>query len=110
MTDSHPTAPAAPTHTEVHHVHYAQTGAAKNGLATAALILGILGFLFTGIPFFVGLFLGGILNILAFIFGIVGAVKSGKLPGNLGRGAAITGIILSCVAFISMFFGAGTVW
>lgn len=109
MSDSH-TTPAAPAPTEVHHVHYNAAGNVTNGLATAALVIGIIGFLATGIPFFVGVFLGGILNVLAFIFGIVGAVKSGKLPNHLGRGAAVTGIVLSCVAFISMFFGAGTIW
>jgi hypothetical protein len=81
----------------------------KNGLATASLILGVVGFVVTLIPFFIGLLFGGVLNILAFIFGIVGAVNA-KRVGNLGQGPAVAGIVLSCVAFLLMFVGAGTIW
>lgn len=86
---------------------YAQ--APTNGLATASLVIGIVGFVVTLIPFFVGLFLGGMLNILAFVFGIIGVVSSSRLRG-LGQGSAIAGIVLSCVAFALMFVGAGTIW
>lgn len=109
MTDSQPNQPA-PAHTEVHHLHYAAPSAPpKNSLATASLTIGVIGLVLTLVPLFIGVFLGGILNILAFIFGIVGAVRSGTV-GGLGKGAAITGIVLSCVAFVLMFFGAGTIW
>ncbi|SDQ39482.1 hypothetical protein SAMN02800687_1710 [Curtobacterium sp. UNCCL20] len=79
-----------------------------NGLAVAALILGIAGFLFTGIPFFIGLFLGGIPNILAIIFGITGIVRARRV--GVGFGMALTGLILGGIAFLSVFLGAGTIW
>jgi hypothetical protein len=107
MSDSTPQ-PPAPSHQQPTYVPVA-VHAPRNSLATAALVLGIVGFVITLVPLFIGLFAGGILNILAFIFGIVGAAKSGKL-GGLGLAAAVTGIVLSCVAFILMFFGAGTIW
>jgi hypothetical protein len=72
-------------------------------------VIGIVGFVVTLIPFFVGLFLGGMLNILAFIFGIIGVVNANRVRG-LGQGSAIAGIVLSCLAFGLMFVGAGTIW
>jgi hypothetical protein len=79
-----------------------------NGMAVAALVLGIVGFFLTGIPFFVGFFLGGIPNVLAIIFGITGIVR-GRRVGR-GTAIAIVGLILGGIAFISMLFGAGTIW
>jgi len=84
-------------------------GGATNGVATAALVLGILGFLITGIPLGIGLLLGGPLDLLAIILGIVGAVRASKNSG-LGNGAAIWGIVLGSIATVSIFFGAGTIW
>lgn len=81
----------------------------KNGFATAALVLGIVGFVVTGIPLFIGLFLGGPMDILAIVFGILGIRKAAALNG-VGKGAAITGLVLGSIAFISIFFGAGTLW
>jgi len=81
---------------------------AKNGLAVAALVLGITGFVTTGIPLFVGLFLGGPQDILAIVFGIVGITRAQRT--GVGLGMAVTGLILGCVAFFSIFLGAGTIW
>lgn len=80
-----------------------------NGYATAALVLGICGFILTGIPFFIGLFLGTIPNILAIVFGIIGMNRASKL-GGLGKGKAVTGFVLATVSLISILFGAGTIW
>lgn len=102
MTDAQvPTpAPAAPVYVAV---------PAKNGAATAALILGIIGFVLTPIPLFIGLFLGGIPALLGVIFGIVGIVRSNTLAG-VGKVAAIVGLVLGGLAVLSIFLGAGTIW
>jgi Protein of unknown function (DUF2510) len=80
-----------------------------NGFSTAALVLGILGFLGMGIPFFIGWFVGGPLDMLALIFGIVGAVKSGE-RGGAGRVPAVVAIVLAGVSLLSVFAGAGSIW
>jgi len=80
-----------------------------NGLATVGLILGILGFLGMGIPFFIGWFIGGPLDILGLIFGIVGAAKSGE-RGGAGKASSIVAIVLAGVSLLSVFVGAGTAW
>lgn len=83
--------------------------AQSNGMAIAAMILGICGFLLTPIPFFVGWFLGGIPDILAIIFGIVGVTAANRL-GGAGRVPAILGIVLGGLGFLSIFVGAGSIW
>ena len=88
--------------------NFAPTATAGNGAATAALVFGILGFLLTPIPLFIGLFLGGPLDILGIIFGIIGVSKAGKV--GRGGAAAVWGLVLSGLAFISIFLGAGTIW
>lgn len=80
-----------------------------NGLAVAALVLGIVGFLLMPIPLFVGWILGGVPDILAVIFGIVGIVKAGERR-NTGLALAIVGLCLGSVSLLSVFIGAGSVW
>jgi hypothetical protein len=80
-----------------------------NGMAVAALILGIWAFCVTWIPLFIGLFLGGIPAVLAVAFGITGIARSGARGGQ-GLPLAIVGLILGGLAFLSIFIGAGTVW
>ena len=86
-----------------------QPTGAVNGAATAALVLGIIGFVLTPIPLFIGLFVGGIPDILAIVFGIVGLVKAPKVA-NRGFAPALVGLILGGLGFLSIFIGAGTVW
>jgi hypothetical protein len=81
----------------------------SNGYATAALVCGIAGFVLMGIPFFIGWFVGGIPDILAVIFGIVGLSRSGALYG-VGRAPAIVGLVLGGVSLLSVFVGAGSLW
>ena len=87
----------------------AQVVLVKNSAATAALVFGIVGFVLMGIPFFIGWFLGGIPDVLAVIFGLMGLVKSGQLR-CAGFGPALTGLILACVSLFSVLFGAGSIW
>lgn len=91
------------------HVVLAASRPIGNGIAIAALILGIWGFMTTWIPLFIGLVLGGIPDILAIIFGIMGIVRARKVGGK-GMPLAIVGLVLGSLAFISIFFGAGTIW
>ncbi|MFC8509565.1 DUF4190 domain-containing protein [Streptomyces sp. NPDC057411] len=69
----------------------------RNGLGTTALVLGIVGLVLAIIPFL--FWLGGILGLLALIFGIVGASRAGKgLATN--KGAAISGLVLGAVSIV----------
>ncbi|MGN6126088.1 MAG: DUF2510 domain-containing protein [Humibacter sp.] len=81
----------------------------QNGFATAALILGIWGFVTTWIPIFIGLFVGGIPDILAIVFGILGIARARALGGR-GLAPAVVGLVLGSVAFLSVFIGAGWLW
>ncbi|WP_406000383.1 DUF4352 domain-containing protein [Streptomyces sp. NBC_00829] len=76
---------------------------ARNGLGTAALVLGIIGTLAGLIPFF--FWLSGILGLLALILGLSGRgrVKRGEAAN---KGATTTGAILGLVALILAVVGA----
>ncbi|MDH6226565.1 MULTISPECIES: DUF4190 domain-containing protein [Streptomyces] len=65
----------------------------KNGLGTAALVLGIIGVV---LAFF---YVGGLLGLLALIFGIIGLgkVKKGEATN---KGVALTGLILGVVSMV----------
>ena len=89
-------------------VAYATATTVKNSFATASLVLGIIGFFVTGIPLFIGFFFGGPLDILAIIFGIIGINRANKV--GVGMAASVVGLVLGSLAFIAIFFGAGTIW
>jgi hypothetical protein len=80
-----------------------------NGFAIAAFALGIWGFLTTWIPLFIGLLLGGLPDLLAVVFGIIGIIRANQMGGR-GMALAVIGLVLGGLAFISIFFGAGTIW
>ncbi|ROS24994.1 uncharacterized protein DUF2510 [Rathayibacter sp. PhB127] len=90
-----PLAPAAP--------------AVGNAAATASLVLGILGLLLTPIPLFIGLLLGGPLDVLAVVFGVVGLVKGGARRGA-GVTRAVVGLVLGALMLAAITVGAGTIW
>ncbi len=66
----------------------------KNGMATASLILGIIGII-TGL-----FFIGSLFGLLAIIFGIIALVKASKTPEIGGKGKAIAGIIMGAIVII----------
>lgn len=69
----------------------------KSGLAIGSLVFGIIG-MFTG-----GLLLVG--SIIGVIMGGVAVSKSNKNPAQYGgKGFAIAGIVLNCIAPVSLFF------
>jgi Domain of unknown function (DUF4190) len=75
----------------------------KNGMAIAALVLGIVG-LVTSI-----IFLGGALGVVGLILGIV-SLRTSKRTG-VGRGMAIGGIVTSVLAILATIaLIIGSVW
>ena len=73
------------------------TSTGTNGIAIAALVIGILSLLIAWVPF-LGL-LGGVGGVLALILGFVGRSKA-KDPSTGGNGAAITGIVTGILALV----------
>lgn len=75
---------------------------ARNGMGTAALVLGILGLLFALLVGFLGLILG----ILAIVFGSVGMARanrgqaSNKTMAGWGLGLGIASVTLVAVSFL----------
>ena len=83
-------------------------GAPSNGLAIGALVTGIAGFVLMAIPLFIGLFVGGTLDIVAVILGICGIARANRI--HVGLPLAVVGLVLGGVSLLSVFVGAGTVW
>ncbi len=81
-------APAAPAPAP------AATGERTSGMAVAALIMGILGFLFFGL-----------LSILAIIFGAIGISQTNKDPRLKGKGMAVAGLVLGIIGIVG-----GVIW
>ena len=77
-----------------------------NGASVAGFVLGIWGFLFTPIPFFIGLFVGAIPALIGVVLSIVGLAGRNER----GNGLAVAGLILGALALIGILFGSGTVW
>jgi len=67
----------------------AAAGTRTSGMAVAALVMGIIGFLFFGF-----------LSILAIIFGAIGMSQTNKDPNLKGRGMAVTGLVLGIISII----------
>ncbi|MFI8522479.1 DUF4190 domain-containing protein [Streptomyces sp. NPDC085481] len=83
--------------------HAPAPAAMRNGLGTAALILGIIGAVSGLIPLF--FWLAGILGLIALVLGLVGRgrVKRGEADN---KGVALTGAILGLAALILSVVGA----
>lgn len=75
----------------------APASSGTNGVAIAAMVIGIVSLLFCWIPF-LGL-LGGLGGIVALILGFIGRSKA-KSAGTGGQGAALTGIITGILALL----------
>ncbi|MFD8572235.1 DUF4190 domain-containing protein [Streptomyces sp. NPDC059639] len=79
--------------------------AARNGLGTAALILGIIGALSGVIPLL--FWLAGVLGVIALILGLTGRARA-KRGEATNKGVALAGAILGLVAMGLAVFGAYT--
>ena len=73
-------------------------GGGTNGPAIAALICGLLA-LVTGFLPFVGIFLAGLLGIIAVVTGIIGLRRAG-MPAVGGKGMAIGGIVTGILGLL----------
>jgi hypothetical protein len=97
MSNAEPTSPYGPSQT----IYQQVVRPPSNGMAVAALVLGIVaiavGF-WSIIPILglVAAFFAFVPAVLATIFGVVGRTRS-KALGGLGRGQALTGAILGAV-------------
>jgi len=81
----------------------------RNGAATAAVVMGSIGVAIAWLPFIV--VIGGVLAILAVIFGVIGLRRSqttgvgrgasiaGLVMGGLGVAAAVVGVVLTVMVF-----------
>jgi hypothetical protein len=81
---------------------------ATNRTATAALVVAIVGFVVTQIPFFVGLFAGSPEDIAAVILGIAGIVTAFRR--GTGKVKAIVATILAVASLVGIGFGDGWLW
>ncbi|MFF9842990.1 DUF4190 domain-containing protein [Streptomyces sp. NPDC020422] len=77
--------------------------AMRNGLGTAALVLGIIGTVSGFIPFF--FWLAGILGLIALILGVIGTGRAKRGQAS-NKGVALTGAILGLAALILSIVGA----
>lgn len=96
---SHPAAPPPPPpmYGAIYGTPQAPGGGVQaNGMATAALVLGIV-----GICLFWLLGLGAFLGLLAVIFGAIGLSKAKSLPGEPLKGRAQAGLVTGIVAIVA---------
>ncbi|MFJ9678970.1 DUF4190 domain-containing protein [Streptomyces sp. NPDC101194] len=70
----------------------------RNGLAVAAMVLGIIG-LITSI-----VVVGGLLGVIGLILGIAALMKAGRT--GVGRGMSITGAVTSFIAIVASVLAA----
>jgi hypothetical protein len=83
------------------------TALAKNRTAIVALVIAIVGFLFTEIPIF-GVFAGGPEDLVALVLGIVAIVLAFKRKTGLVKAIIATVLALAALGGISL--GEGTLW
>lgn len=83
-------APTPQPYAQPYGAPYVQAGAKKNGMGVASLVLGILAVL-SGF-----LVVGGLLGILAIVFGVVGRGRAKRGEADNG-GLAIAGIVLGII-------------
>lgn len=89
--------------TQLPHPQTPAPAAMRNGLGTAALILGIIGTLSGFIPLF--FWLAGILGVIALILGLVGTGRVKRGEAN-NKGVAVTGAILGLASLVLAVVGA----
>jgi membrane-bound ClpP family serine protease len=74
-----------------------QAARPRNGMGTAAMVLGILGLVLVVLIFFSPL--GAVLGLLAVPFGIVGVLRANRGEAD-NRGQALTGLVTGAVALV----------
>lgn len=81
--------------------HTSGAARARNGMATAAVVMGSIGLAIAWIPFIV--LFGAILAVLALVFGIIGVRRS--RASGVGRGASIAGIVMGSLGIAASVVG-----
>lgn len=89
-------------------VVYDPQGPRPNGLAVAALVLGIVGLVVGIIPLFIGLILSAVPTVLAILFGLIGLVRTSTR--HSGFVPAFLGLALGCLTAFLWTTGYGVVW
>ncbi len=79
-----------------------------NGLAVAALVLGITGLVVGIIPLFIGLVLSFVPTVLAILFGLIGLARAGARRS--GFVPAFLGLALGALTAFLWTTGYGIVW
>jgi len=74
---------------------------ARNGAATASVVMGSVGLAIAFLPFVV--VAGFVLVVLAIVFGIIG-IRQSKTTGT-GRGASIAGLVMGCLGVLASIVG-----
>jgi hypothetical protein len=79
-----------------------------NGMAVAALVLGIVGLAVGVIPLFIGLVLGFLPTVLAILFGLIGLARTSTRRS--GFVPALLGLLLGILTAFLWTTGYGVVW
>ncbi|MDK9499800.1 DUF4190 domain-containing protein [Streptomyces katrae] len=72
--------------------HTALPGADGNGLAVAAVLLGVIGWITSVV------LIGGLLGVIGLVLGVAALRKAGRT--GTGRGMSVTGLVTSCLAIV----------
>lgn len=79
-----------------------------NGLAVAALVLGIVGLAVGIVPLFIGLVLGFVPTVLAILFGLIGLARTSSRRS--GFVPALAGLVLGVLTVSLWTTGYGVIW
>lgn len=79
-----------------------------NGLAVAALVLGVVGLVLGVIPLFVGLVLSFVPTVLAIVFGVIGIARAAAR--HSGFVPALLGLALGVLTAFLWTTGYGVLW
>jgi hypothetical protein len=82
----------------------------RSASAVASLALGVVGLVLTTIPSFVGLFAGGIPDLLAIVLGMAALTRGNAAGSRRGTAAAVVGLVLGTVGLCAISLGGGTRW
>jgi hypothetical protein len=101
MTDTPADPPQYPTRPGPPSGQYPTTGARRNGMGTAALVVGVVALVLVVLFLFAPL--GAFLGLLAVLFGILGIVRVNQGVAD-NRGHAVAGLVTGAIALLVGLF------